>query len=135
MTTINTKITIRGYHLDGYQHVNNARYLEFLEEARWQYFDNISGEAYSKMGFAFVVVNININYRFPATFGQVLEIRTSVDKIGNTSMTFNQTIYLENTDKRVCDALITFVILDQKTGKPVRIEGELKALLLKEISK
>ncbi|HAD41888.1 MAG TPA: thioesterase, partial [Plesiomonas shigelloides] len=24
-------IRVRGYHLDAYQHVNNARYLEFLE--------------------------------------------------------------------------------------------------------
>ncbi len=30
-----TQIKVRGYHLDVYQHVNNARYLEFLEEARW----------------------------------------------------------------------------------------------------
>lgn len=29
-----TEIIVRGYHLDGYQHVNNARYLEFLEEDR-----------------------------------------------------------------------------------------------------
>ena len=29
-----TKIKVRGFHLDVYQHVNNARYLEFLEEAR-----------------------------------------------------------------------------------------------------
>lgn len=29
-----TQIKVRGYHLDVYQHVNNARYLEFLEEAR-----------------------------------------------------------------------------------------------------
>ncbi len=35
-----TTIRIRGYHLDGYGHVNNARYLEFLEEARWAYFSN-----------------------------------------------------------------------------------------------
>ena len=26
-----TKIKVRGFHLDVYQHVNNARYLEFLE--------------------------------------------------------------------------------------------------------
>jgi thioesterase-3 len=30
------EIRIRGYHTDLYQHVNNARYLEFLEEGRWQ---------------------------------------------------------------------------------------------------
>ncbi len=26
-----TQIKVRGYHLDVYQHVNNARYLEFLK--------------------------------------------------------------------------------------------------------
>ena len=34
------RIKVRGYHLDVFQHVNNARYLEFLEEARWTYFDD-----------------------------------------------------------------------------------------------
>jgi len=33
---IKTKIKVYGYHLDMYGHVNNARYLEFLETARWQ---------------------------------------------------------------------------------------------------
>jgi thioesterase-3 len=27
-----TKIKVRGYHLDVYQHVNNARYLDFLKK-------------------------------------------------------------------------------------------------------
>jgi thioesterase-3 len=35
-----TKIKVRGFHLDVYQHVNNARYLEFLEEARWDGLEN-----------------------------------------------------------------------------------------------
>ncbi|EAB4380520.1 hypothetical protein EBH53_19380 [Salmonella enterica] len=40
-----TQIKVRGYHLDVYQHVNNARYLEFLEEARWDGLDvNSHGE-------------------------------------------------------------------------------------------
>ena len=33
-------VRVRGYHLDVFQHVNNARYLEFLEEARWSYFED-----------------------------------------------------------------------------------------------
>ena len=35
-----TVVRVRGYHLDVFQHVNNARYLEFLEEARWSYFED-----------------------------------------------------------------------------------------------
>lgn len=127
------KITIRGYHLDAYQHVNNARYLEFLEEARWQYFDNISNEAYKELGISFFVVNININYRAPAILGDVIKIKTEVAKIGNTSMVFNQKIIADGTDNVICDAAITFVILDQKTGKPCTIDENFKALLLKKV--
>jgi thioesterase-3 len=129
------KITIRGYHLDAYQHVNNARYLEFLEEARWQYFDNISNAAYKEMKISFFIVNININYRLPATLGDVINVSTEVDNIGNTSMSFAQKIYLEGSDKVICDAIITFVILDQKTEKPLKIDDNLKALFYKEASK
>ena len=127
-----TKIAIRGYHLDAYQHVNNARYLEFLEEARWQYMDNISQEAYTRLNFSFIIVNININYKSSFTTGDTIRITTEVEKIGNSSMTFKQQIFLDGTEKLVCDASVTFVILSNKTGKPMKIEGELKSLLLKE---
>lgn len=129
------KITIRGYHLDAYQHVNNARYLEFLEEARWQYFDNISNAAYKEMKISFFIVNININYRLPATLGDVINITTEIEKIGNTSMTFAQKMYKNGTEQLICDAAITFVILDQKTEKPLKIDDNLKSLFYKEVSK
>ena len=32
------RILVHNCHLDGYGHVNNACYLEFLEQARWTYF-------------------------------------------------------------------------------------------------
>ncbi len=41
-----TLIKVRGYHLDIYQHVNNARYLEFLEEARWSYLEDSGDVAF-----------------------------------------------------------------------------------------
>ena len=61
-----TQIKVRGYHLDVYQHVNNARYLEFLEEARWDGLENSPAFQWMmEKNIAFVVVNININYRRP----------------------------------------------------------------------
>lgn len=33
-----TPIKVRGYHIDLYSHVNNARYLEFLEERPLAFF-------------------------------------------------------------------------------------------------
>ncbi|QTH64716.1 acyl-CoA thioesterase [Psychrosphaera ytuae] len=121
-------IKVRGYHLDVYQHVNNARYLEFLEEARWQYLEESGDiEYFSSLGFAWVIVNININYRASAYMGDTLELTTTLSKIGNKSAVFHQVITKAGTDKVVVDADITFVVIDQKSGKAVPIEGDLLA--------
>ena len=125
------KIPVRGYHLDGYNHVNNARYLELLEEARWQHFDNISKEAYKTLSWSFVIVNININYKFSATFGDLLRIETEIDRIGGKSMTFSQEVFIDENNTAVCDAKVTFVILDNRTGKPISMEGEILEILNK----
>lgn len=119
-------IKVRGFHLDVYQHVNNARYLEFLEEARWQYLEESGDiEYFTSLGFAWVIVNININYRASAYMGDTLKLKTELSKIGNKSAVFHQVITKEGTDKVVVDADITFVVIDQKTGKAVLIEGDL----------
>ncbi len=122
-----TYIKVRGYHLDVYQHVNNARYLEFLEDARWEYLEESGDiEHFQALGLAWVIVNINISYRASATMGQTLQIETHLSKVGNKSSVFHQIIKVDGTDKVIAEADITFVVLDQKTGKAVLIEGELR---------
>jgi thioesterase-3 len=121
-----SQIKVRGFHLDIYQHVNNARYLEFLEEARWEYLEESGDiEFFQSLGLAWVILNININYRASATMGHTLDIETSLSKVGGKSAVFNQKITIAGTDVAVADADITFVVLDQKTGKAVPIEGAL----------
>src|SRR4030042_7026451 len=124
-----TEIKIRGYHLDFYGHVNNARYLELIEEARWvlfeEYFDL---EDWKQKGWSFFVVNINISYKRPAFLGETIEIRSAISKIGRKSAVLNQKVFLKGTDTLIADADVTFVIADP-SGKATRIEGDLLATL------
>jgi len=114
------EIKVRGYHLDIYSHVNNARYLEFLEEGRWAAFENMGDvkEILSK-GYALTVVNININYISSATAGDILVIKTDLVKTGTKSITVSQKIFKKEGLAPVIDALVTFVLVDTKTGKSV----------------
>ncbi|WKE63965.1 thioesterase family protein [Gallaecimonas kandeliae] len=129
-----THIKVRGYHLDVYQHVNNARYLEFLEEARWGWLEDSGDMAwFQQHQIAFVVVNININYRAAATLGQQLRIDTCLGKLSERSGVVSQQVFLEGTDTLVADAAITFVCLDQKTGKALPMTGELAEFLQKHL--
>ncbi|GAA4845423.1 thioesterase family protein [Algivirga pacifica] len=124
--TSKTYIPVRGYHLDAFNHVNNARYLEFLEEARWAHFE--ASDEWGKMlrqGLAPVIVHYDISYKYPATLGQILEVHTSFESAGNTSMAIRQKIYLKGTDTLVINAKVTFVLFDQKTEQAVTISEDL----------
>ncbi len=123
---MNTEIKIRGYHTDMFQHVNNARYLEFLEESRWQMFENHMGlDSFFQKGYLFFVVNINISYKSQARVNDVVFIKSGLAKIGTKSAVIRQQV-VNRTTKSVCaEADVTFVIADP-SGKPMTIEGDLK---------
>lgn len=129
MQTI-TPIKVRGYHLDLYQHVNNARYLEFLEEARWHFLESQVGiDKLMNSGHGMAVVNININFRRGAFMNEQLEVKTWLESLGNKSALIKQEVVLAGTETLIADADVTFVVTDQEAQKAVALEGELKHLM------
>ncbi len=125
-----TEIKVRGYHLDLYGHVNNARYLEFLEEARWSWVeDRADLGAFMAKGLGFSVVNINIDYRRPALLGNLLEIETSLESLGRRSGVVRQVVRLKGTDKVVAEARVTFVVVSGQTGRALPLDGEVRDIL------
>lgn len=125
-----TQIKVRGYHIDVYQHVNNARYLEFLEEARWEGLESSEGFQWmTANNIAFIVVNININYRRPAVLGDLLTITSKVQQLNGKSGVLNQVVTLTPEGEVVADALITFVCIDLRSKKALALEGELREKL------
>ena len=125
-----THIKVRGYHIDFFGHVNNARYLEFLEEARWCFFEEPGGRiGFSRLNLDFVVVNIAIGYRHPAAMGDRLTIETRLRQIRRSSAVLKQTIGLAGRDRLVVEADVTFVFLDADSGNVRPISGDALALL------
>lgn len=123
-------IRVRGYHLDAYQHVNNARYLEFLEEARWHWLETSGDLAwYMQRGVGFVIANININYRKPALLNQHLSVDCHLERLGERSGVLQQRIVCVESGDLIADAAITFVCVYMKTQKVLALEGDLRERL------
>lgn len=119
-----TEIVIRGYHVDIYGHVNNARYLEFLEEDRWAVLEaKIDLQDWAARGLVFMVVNINVNYRKAVGPGKRLVVTTDLEKLRTKSAVFKQEIRLKDSGEIVADALVTFVVAG-KDGKLMSMKGE-----------
>jgi thioesterase-3 len=124
------ELKVRGYHLDLFGHVNNARYLEFLEEGRWAAFEKaVDLQQLAAKGYAFTVVNINISYRRPALMNHVLSIETAVAQLNRRSGVIHQVVKLKGTNTLIADADVTFVIVDAKTQKAAPLEGDLMDML------
>ena len=124
------EIKVRGYHLDGFLHVNNARYLEFLEEARWSFFEEKKLlEALLQSGHDFTAVNININYRKASLMHDILLIETRMKRINHRSAILRQEIKNKRNGALIADADITFVLVNQRTQKAAELKGELLELL------
>lgn len=127
---VHTFIPVRGFHIDVYQHVNNARYLEFMEEARWQWLENLPAFHWmQQQGIAFVVVNININYRTPAVLGDVLRIESELLHLNTKSGVISQKMVRTADEALIVDATLTFVCIDLATQRALPLEGDLLAHL------
>jgi len=112
------EIKVRGYHCDHFGHVNNARYIELLEEARWSLFEEQAAPNFFEQegGAVFVVVNINVNYRRPAVLRDVLRIESGVCRVGRSSGVVRQEVFNQRGEP-VADAEVTFALFDPATAR------------------
>jgi len=125
-----TEIKIRGYHLDFYNHVNNARYMEFIEEGRWDFFSGFLNSGFQKkIDWQIVIVNININFRKPVKLGDILIIETAVQKISKKSFTLIQKCILKGSGEVAADALVKMVAVDKKLQRAVTVNEKMQKII------
>lgn len=123
-----TQIKVRGFHEDRFGHVNHARYLEFLEEGRWDYLDARGPqEGFPALGVFPVVVNLSISYRRPTSAGDTLRITTRVANASSRKIVMKQKIYQEATGKLCCEAEVSLVLVNSETGRPAVLNDEIIA--------
>lgn len=123
-----TEIKVRGYHLDLYGHVNHARYLEFLEDARWGLMESDGSlEWFMQQGYALVVSRVDIRYLRPATMGEELRVETRLDRLLERAVVIVQRVVKAATGKLVAEAEVTVAVLHNARAQP--IAGEIAARL------
>jgi thioesterase III len=116
---------VRPYQCDSYGHVNNARYLEFFEEARWQLISSIELDDYLKDNqFGMVVVSILVNYKRPALPNDNLQIFAKLGEMGNSSFTIHQQINLDSGEL-VATADVKCVVINLTSNRPQKISENL----------
>ncbi|BCX03723.1 MAG: thioesterase [Candidatus Roseilinea sp.] len=78
-------LQVRFRDLDAYNHVNNAVYLTYFEEARIAFITAIGMRSLFSRERSTVIAHAEIDYRAPAQLGDQLDIEVSTGEIRNTS--------------------------------------------------
>lgn len=82
---------VMNFQTDSFQIMHHARYLECMEEGRWMYaHENDLVQGFKANGIYHVVVNINIDFRSGAGFGDIITIETEVSRVTEKSVVFSQ---------------------------------------------
>lgn len=107
---------VRWRDLDAFNHVNNSKYLSYLEEARLHWMIGIPGKGLDDH-VAPVVAAAQLNYRRPIGWPAQVVIELFVERLGNTSLTIGHRI-VDAADAGVlyCDGHVVMVWIDRDSG-------------------
>jgi acyl-CoA thioester hydrolase len=73
-----------------------ANYLKFMERARTEWLRALGIEQTplkEQDGILMVVAHVDVSYRRPARYGDLLQVVCSVTEVGKVSLTFEQRVY------------------------------------------
>ena len=122
--TLTSKIELRvsEHEIDELGHVNNARFLEYFERGRMDWYNRCDPELNKPADrhLGTVVVNIDVNFRRECFAGDRLSILTRAESLGRKSYVLQQKI-LARDDQCVSDARVTSVVMDMSTRKVVAL--------------
>lgn len=129
-----TNFKIRTFHTDAFGHVNNARYLEILEEARWQFADSIQlVDLLREQQLGFIIMDLRIRFREPVSEGDEICVATSLITLGTASGEVKQWVTRKGRSKIATSCLSHFILIERGSGRSVPIEGKIRELLMRII--
>ncbi len=96
------RLRVRGYELDTFGHVNNAVYLQYAEEAKWDFFNSTSTLGVIKQKNIFpVILENNVRYIHELKMHDDVRIETEWSTKGRI-LHFVHTMYREEGNVRSC---------------------------------
>lgn len=111
------KLNARGYELDSYGHVNNAVYLNYFEQARWEIFRQLDLiDYFLKNKLLLVVTEMHVRYSREVKLFDELVIRTEVVKEA-PYLVFNHKMFFNGSRIKVCSASVKTVLTDKNKIK------------------
>ena len=111
--------------------VYHSNYISYMERARTEFLrgHGLSVREMHDMGIIFPVVAIEANYRAPAVLDDLLEVRTQIAAVRNSSFVATQQVVRKEDGKLLVDAKVTLACVGEGM-KARRLPPELRELFV-----
>ena len=111
-------VIIKERHLDTFSHVNNATYLELLEEARWEFLnaEGIDLKTIHDTGIGPIVLECHIKFLQELRLRQSIVIESQICSFEKKIGVMQQNI-MDEQGELCSHAKMTFGVFDMKTRK------------------
>lgn len=111
-------LEVRWRDLDAFNHVNNASYLGYIEEARVRWFKSLSSD-WAGESAAPIMAAVQLNYRRPVNWPETVRVELFAERIGTKSLTLGHRISSAGDDGVLyCDGHTVLVWVD-RSGQSV----------------
>ncbi|BCG48801.1 4-hydroxybenzoyl-CoA thioesterase family active site [Citrifermentans bremense] len=109
--------------------VYHSNYISYMERARTEFLrkHGLSVREMHDMGIIFPVVSIEANFRAPARLDDLLEVRTQIAALKNSSFTAAQQVVRKDDGKLLVEAKVTLACVNPEM-KPRRLPQEIRDL-------
>lgn len=129
MLTLN--ITPAFNDTDALGHINNASIVTWFENARRPIFEWFVPSLDPK-DWCLIIAKLEVEYLAQTTYKDGVEIKTSVEKLGNSSFTLRHDAFQKNT--KVATGSVVMVHFDYKAQKSQPIPSDIREKLQNLIS-
>lgn len=117
-----TDIQVRFNDTDALGHVSNIAFALYIEQARVEFFRSLGMSR-----ITVILAHLSQDFRKQIKFGDRVHVETKVSKIGNTSVTLEQTIIANK--ELAAEAKSVVVLFDYDAQKPKAIAENLREKL------
>ena len=124
-------IEVRYGDLDPQGHVNNAKFLTYMEQARVFYFKQLKlWEGGSFLNFGVILADLQITFKKAIQFGDPIRVGVRITQMGNKSMTSEYRIEDGRDASLFATGTSVLVAYDYGTKRSVSIPEEWRNLIL-----
>ena len=136
MKSFETRIRVEYHHTDQMGIVHHSNYVKFFEVARTEWLRQ-AGLTYAEMarrGVMMPIVDVQIKYRQPAYYDELIKVKAIVEEMPMARMTFKYEISGED-DRDIATGLTTLGFIDKTTRRPHRAPAWLLEVVEREFNR